>query len=132
MNIAILLCVLLAPALHAIALTDIQKLLPGCALQCLAEQVLAHGCALDDLLCHCHRIEPIIRGVSPCLVHAGCNLQELTATGKAIYDVCSAVPDNTTAALMAAPTSTPAAAATKTAGAAWMGVVVGAVMMVWW
>ncbi|KAG5916358.1 hypothetical protein E4U42_007688 [Claviceps africana] len=131
MNIYILLA-LLVPTLDAIALTDIQRLLPGCALQCLAEQVLAHGCALDELVCHCRRIEPIIQGLAPCLVKAGCNLQELTATGKAIYEVCSAVSDNTTVTL-AAPTTIPTAAAGKTASrAVWMGVGVGLAMAAWW
>ncbi|KAG5990516.1 hypothetical protein E4U54_004089 [Claviceps lovelessii] len=139
MNIPLLLCIcLLVPTSEAIiSLVEIQKLLPVCSLQCLAQQVLVHGCALDDLLCQCRRIEPIIRTVSPCLVEDGCSLRELIATGKAIFEVCRTVPDDTTTAPSVestTPSATPSAAASKTAmGSWWMGGVVAAVVVtIYW
>ncbi|KAG6005229.1 hypothetical protein E4U21_000308 [Claviceps maximensis] len=128
-----------------ISLIEVQQLLPACSLTCLAEQVLAHGCGLEDLLCQCQRIEPIIRTVSPLIAHT---TLPAIATGKAIYKVCKTVPDNDTDAQsigsttpIATPSTTPSATpsatssaeTSKTAARTWgMGVVAVAVMAVCW
>lgn len=64
----------------AFDLASLQKLLPECSLLCLADGVMKHNCTLDDFECQCNNIEPIIKTVSPCLVKAGCTLQNITST----------------------------------------------------
>lgn len=64
----------------AFDLASLQKLLPECSLLCLADGVAKHNCSLVDFECQCNKIEPIIKTVAPCLVRAGCDLQNITST----------------------------------------------------
>ena len=111
-------------AATAISLADLESQLPSCALLCLAQGVTAHNCQIDDFVCQCTRIEPIIKTVSPCLAKAGCSLENITslcsrrggnlhtnrtATGRIVLDVCKELPPNATETASIAPAPTPAA-----------------------
>ncbi|UNI20873.1 hypothetical protein JDV02_006922 [Purpureocillium takamizusanense] len=114
-----LLVALLVPffalAVSAISLLDLQKKLPPCSLVCLAQGVSDNHCSLDDFACQCSKLEKIIKTVAPCLVKAGCGLENITATASIVFDVCEHdVPDNVT---LESSTNTAPAGAKATSGA---------------
>lgn len=69
---------LLAARTAALDPASLRDRLPRCSLLCLADGVTRHNCSLADVECQCDKIEPIIRTVAPCLVQAGCDLQNIT------------------------------------------------------
>ncbi|KAF5127442.1 hypothetical protein E5D57_008374 [Metarhizium anisopliae] len=83
---------LLAARTAALDPASLRERLPRCSLLCLADGVTRHNCSLADVECQCDKIEPIIRTVAPCLVQAGCDLQNITATGRVVLDVCKTLP----------------------------------------
>ncbi|PHH85004.1 hypothetical protein CDD83_1045 [Cordyceps sp. RAO-2017] len=105
-------------AAAAADLAALQKALPACSLVCLVQGVAEHGCAVADFACQCARLEPIIRTVAPCLVRAGCSLENITATARVVLDVCkNEVPDSVR---VSAPEATaPAAAVSAAAATLW-------------
>jgi hypothetical protein len=76
--------------------TDVLKLLPKCAIDCVLAGISANGCALDDFACQCSKLGEMTKTVSPCLVNAGCDLNELADTVSDVADACEqmAPPDN--------------------------------------
>lgn len=69
---------LLAVRTAALDPASLRDRLPRCSLLCLADGVTRHNCSLADVECQCDKIEPIIKTVAPCLVQAGCDLQNIT------------------------------------------------------
>lgn len=69
---------LLATRTAALDPASLRERLPKCSLLCLADGVTRHNCSLADVECQCDNIEPIIKTVAPCLVQAGCDLQNIT------------------------------------------------------
>lgn len=57
----------------AVGLVALQKQLPACV-----QGVTAHGCAITDFACQCSRLETLIKAVAPCLMKAGCRLEDIT------------------------------------------------------
>jgi hypothetical protein len=60
--------------------TDIATILsqlPKCAVKCLVEGASEHGCAPTDYVCQCSKTAEITRTVSPCMIRAGCDLEDL-------------------------------------------------------
>lgn len=60
---------------------DIGKILqefPKCALDCVTAGSKEVGCGVLDLTCECSKFEQLTKIVTPCLVHAGCKLEEVT------------------------------------------------------
>ncbi|PHH62973.1 hypothetical protein CDD81_6398 [Ophiocordyceps australis] len=85
-------------ALAAGATLDIAALrqqLPVCSFSCIVSSVQGSGCAVTDLSCLCARVEPLLAVVAPCLVKAGCALQNVTETVQVLLSVCQReVPDS--------------------------------------
>lgn len=75
---------LFALAVSAIDLLELQKKLPPCSLPCLIQGVSDNGCSIDDFACQCSKLEKIIKTVAPCLVKAGCGLENITCAQKSI------------------------------------------------
>jgi hypothetical protein len=75
---------LLIATVAAIDVLEVQKELPKCSLVCVVEGISQHNCTLDDFECQCNKIEDIVKTVSPCLVRAGCNLQNITGTSDSL------------------------------------------------
>ncbi|KAJ6440253.1 CFEM domain-containing protein [Purpureocillium lavendulum] len=106
---------LFALAASAIDLLELQKKLPECSIVCLAQGVANNSCSLDDFACQCHKLERIIKTVAPCLVKAGCDLENITSTASIVFDVCEHdVPNNVT---LESSTNTGPAGAKATSGA---------------
>lgn len=82
MNPILLAAALFAAAAAAIDLATLQKELPKCSLVCLAEGVQSNGCGIMDFACQCSKLQAIIKTVSPCLVKAGCDLENITGTSR--------------------------------------------------
>lgn len=51
---------------------------PKCALDCVTAGAKEVGCGILDLTCECSKFEQLTKIVTPCLVHAGCKLEEVT------------------------------------------------------
>lgn len=80
MKLLIQLVFLFTSTILASTLTDLQSKLPQCSLECLVSGAAEHGCSAQDMTCMCTKIEPMIKTVSPCLVKAGCHLEDITGT----------------------------------------------------
>ncbi|KJZ76897.1 hypothetical protein HIM_03774 [Hirsutella minnesotensis 3608] len=59
-------------------LASLQKQLPPCSVACLAQSVQDHGCSIADFACSCAHLDPIMKTIGPCLVKAGCTLDNMT------------------------------------------------------
>ncbi|PHH81782.1 hypothetical protein CDD82_7888 [Ophiocordyceps australis] len=85
-------------ALAARAALDIAALrqeLPSCSLPCIVSSVQGSGCAITDLPCLCVQVEPLLAVLAPCLVKAGCRLENITETAQVLLGVCQReVPDS--------------------------------------
>ncbi|KND86358.1 hypothetical protein TOPH_09027 [Tolypocladium ophioglossoides CBS 100239] len=107
---------LFALAASAIDLATLQKEFPKCSLVCLVEGVHSNGCDIADFACQCSKLETIIKTVAPCLVKAGCDLENIIATARVVLNVCeNDVPDNVT--IQEASTTSAAAGAKHTSAA---------------
>lgn len=60
--------------------TDLLGKLPKCSLECVLKGATSQGCEITDLSCQCSHLEALSRTVAPCLVHAGCSLEDLIST----------------------------------------------------
>jgi hypothetical protein len=77
--------VVLLPVLAGVVIAgdiadEIPKLMaqyPSCALECLIDGAMQHGCSAIDYQCQCTKAIEITKTVSPCFVHAGCRLNEI-------------------------------------------------------
>lgn len=58
---------------------ELQKQIPKCAIKCIANTAQDHGCNLLDLPCQCKKMQPIIQDVAPCVVKAGCGLDDIAS-----------------------------------------------------
>ncbi|KAK7403221.1 hypothetical protein QQX98_011041 [Neonectria punicea] len=94
-------------------LAQFQANLPKCAVKCVAAGAKEHGCAVTDFNCQCSHLEAIIQTTSPCLVKAGCSLDDLSETANLVADLCAEQISNITASQ-----TTTAVGATATIGAA--------------
>ncbi|KAF7547289.1 hypothetical protein G7Z17_g7834 [Cylindrodendrum hubeiense] len=102
-----------AAATDLAALAQFQANLPKCAVKCLAAGVKEHGCESTDVDCQCTHLEAIIQTTSPCLVKAGCDLDEISDTANLVATLCASQIANLTASQ-----TTTAAEAAKSTGAA--------------
>ncbi|CAM1501011.1 Fc.00g101730.m01.CDS01 [Cosmosporella sp. VM-42] len=114
---------LLTTTLASIA--DLQAQLPKCSLDCLAKGAAEHGCRAQDIACQCSKMEAMIKTVSPCLVKAGCELQDITNTAKVVSQICeeetgtsNATEIDATASKNAATPTSTVMGSTETPGAA--------------
>lgn len=64
-------------AVSAQSLADIQARLPICSLQCLLTSATEFNCRIDDIACQCENAAGIEESVTPCLLEAGCTMEEL-------------------------------------------------------
>ncbi|KAI5467190.1 hypothetical protein BGZ63DRAFT_398790 [Mariannaea sp. PMI_226] len=69
--------------------SDVQSELPKCAVKCLAVGAKGVGCSVIDTDCQCNHLESIIKSTSPCLVKAGCDLQEISDMALFVGKICS-------------------------------------------
>ncbi|KAH7149244.1 hypothetical protein B0J13DRAFT_621130 [Dactylonectria estremocensis] len=104
-----------ATATQLAALAQFQANLPECAGKCLAIGVKEQGCAATDVDCQCSNLEAIIKTTSPCLVKAGCDLDEISDTATLVAQLCA---EQISALLASQSAAAAAAAATETTGAA--------------
>lgn len=79
-KIAILLATLGAAAAAAATSSLAPRVdqLPDCSIQCITDGAADFGCQLTDFNCLCSQLEDLVAQVSPCLVHAGCGMTEVT------------------------------------------------------
>ena len=60
---------------------ELQKKLPACSIECIAEGALQFGCDITDLDCQCSQVQEINKEVAPCLVNkGGCSFAEITGS----------------------------------------------------
>ncbi|KAH7011499.1 hypothetical protein EDB80DRAFT_837410 [Ilyonectria destructans] len=95
------------------ALAQFQASLPKCAVKCLAIGAKEHGCETTDVECQCSQLESIIKTTSPCLVKAGCDLDEISDTANLVAKLCASQIAN-----LIATQTTAATKATASTGAA--------------
>jgi hypothetical protein len=69
-------------AVSAQSLADIQARLPVCSLQCLLTSATEFNCRIDDIACQCENAAGIEESVTPCLLQAGCTMEELESKTK--------------------------------------------------
>jgi hypothetical protein len=65
---------------NPLEILKLQQQLPACSIECIEDGAAQHDCTVADLACQCKNMEPIIKTVSPCLVHDGCGLEEIART----------------------------------------------------
>lgn len=68
--------------IHASTASDVAELqnnLPKCAGACLATGAKQQGCTVLDIDCQCNHLQAIINSTSPCLVQAGCTLDDISS-----------------------------------------------------
>ncbi|ODA80664.1 hypothetical protein RJ55_03623 [Drechmeria coniospora] len=81
----------------AINLCSIQRKLPACSVRCLLESARGNGCGVGDFACQCGTLPSTIKTVAPCLVRAGCELEDIAVTAKVVVEFCqNNVPENAT------------------------------------
>ncbi|KPM39047.1 hypothetical protein AK830_g7524 [Neonectria ditissima] len=107
-------CLLLFFTTALADLASFRANLPKCAVKCLAAGAKEHGCAVTDFECQCSHLEAIINTTSPCLVNAGCKLDDISDTANLVADLCAEQISNITASQ----TTTAAVKATSTLSAA--------------
>jgi hypothetical protein len=89
-KIAILLATLGAAAAAAATSSLAPRVdqLPDCSIQCITDGAADFGCQLTDFNCLCSQLEDLVAQVSPCLVHAGCGMTEVTDTATFVFKLC--------------------------------------------
>ncbi|KAJ4317506.1 hypothetical protein N0V84_007334 [Fusarium piperis] len=80
---------LVTSALAVDSLTEIMNELPRCSIQCLTTALSERSCSATDVRCVCSNLQAIVQSASPCLVAAGCDLNELSNASSSIADICS-------------------------------------------
>lgn len=71
---------LVTSALAIDSLTELMDQLPKCSIECLTNALSEQGCSLTDVQCACSNVQAIVESASPCLIIAGCALDELSST----------------------------------------------------
>lgn len=79
MKTSALLLVVALRAVVASELTDVLSQFPDCSLECIAAGAESFDCDLTDLDCQCGQMEGITAEVSPCMVEAGCEFEDITS-----------------------------------------------------
>ncbi|KAM0432380.1 hypothetical protein ACHAPT_004923 [Fusarium lateritium] len=97
---------LVTSALALDSLSELMDKLPKCSIECLTNALSEHGCSLTDVQCACSNIQGIVESASPCLVLAGCELDELSKASSSVADICDG--QITTPAAAPSPTSSAA------------------------
>lgn len=77
MRILILLAVLVAAVTAGLNLTALTEAVPKCALQCAMAGPGQAGCGLLDMDCICARLPNISALGAPCMVKAGCKIDDI-------------------------------------------------------
>ncbi|KAM5352576.1 hypothetical protein ACJ41O_005298 [Fusarium nematophilum] len=80
---------LIASAAAIDSLSGLTDQLPECAIQCLVTAVTDQGCAITDVTCQCSNLQGIIESASPCLVQAGCAIDDLSNASSKVADFCA-------------------------------------------
>ncbi|KAJ3495383.1 hypothetical protein NLG97_g3441 [Lecanicillium saksenae] len=120
MRFFILLAVCVAAVLtEGLNLTALTEQVPKCAIQCAMAGPGKAGCGLLDMECICARLPNISALGAPCMVEAGCKLDDIMKTGIVIVGECekeyARTHNGSTEGMYALPTETGAA---KTGAAA--------------
>ncbi|KAH6891431.1 hypothetical protein B0T10DRAFT_312213 [Thelonectria olida] len=101
-----------AIAADAADVVEFQQNLPKCAGKCLATGAKEQGCTVIDIDCQCNHLQAIINSTSPCLVQAGCTLDDISDTAEAVAKVCADQIASLTAQ-KSTPAATPTGAASR-------------------
>ncbi|UPL01016.1 hypothetical protein LCI18_011950 [Fusarium solani-melongenae] len=100
---------LVTSALAIDSLTELMDQLPKCSIECLTNALSEQGCSLTDVQCACSNVQAIVESASPCLIIAGCALDELSKASTSVAEICSGqITGTPTPAASSAPTSTAA------------------------
>ncbi|KAM3497976.1 hypothetical protein MY10362_008690 [Beauveria mimosiformis] len=83
-----LLAVLVTAVLGALNLTALTEAVPKCAIQCAVAGPGQAGCGLLDMDCICARLPNISALGAPCMVEAGCKIDDIMKTGSVIVGEC--------------------------------------------
>lgn len=70
---------LVTSALAIDSLAELMDKLPKCSIECLTSALSEQGCSLTDVQCACSNVQAIVESASPCLIIAGCDLDELSS-----------------------------------------------------
>ncbi|TQV91238.1 CFEMdomain-containing protein [Cordyceps javanica] len=107
-------------------LTAITAEVPACAIQCAVAGPVQAGCGLLDSECICARLPNISALGAPCMVKAGCKIDDIMKTGSIIVGECekeyARTHNGSTDGMYALPSDTGSArtgAATGLYGAGW-------------
>ncbi|OAA58165.1 Extracellular membrane protein, CFEM domain protein [Cordyceps fumosorosea ARSEF 2679] len=89
MRILLLIAALIAAVIaDGLNLTAITAEVPQCALQCAVAGPGQAGCGLLDSECICARLPEISALGAPCMVKAGCKIDDIMKTGSIIVGEC--------------------------------------------
>jgi hypothetical protein len=133
MKPVVLLPVLVGVVIAGDIADEIPKLMaqyPSCALECLIDGAMQHGCSAIDYQCQCTKAIEITKTVSPCFVHAGCRLNEIGIVADTISSICELVARNATGGNTTPPVDNSSStignegvsgAASRNLGAVWVG-----------
>ena len=81
-SILSLLLALSAATTEAANFTEVASQLPECSLECIQKAAEKFDCQVVDLECQCGKMEEITDEVSPCMVTAGCGMEEITGKSR--------------------------------------------------
>ncbi|KEY72043.1 hypothetical protein S7711_10333 [Stachybotrys chartarum IBT 7711] len=104
-------------AVSAQSLADIQARLPVCSLQCLLTSATEFNCRIDDIACQCENAAGIEESVTPCLLQAGCTMEELETVRSVSVELCQGQGDDAVATTTGTAPSASSPAESAPAGA---------------
>ncbi|ATY67362.1 Extracellular membrane CFEM domain [Cordyceps militaris] len=88
MRFLLLLLAIATAVLAELNLTAITAQVPPCAIQCAVAGPGQAGCGLLDSECICARLPNISALGAPCMVQAGCKIDDIMKTGSIIVGEC--------------------------------------------